>query len=188
MRAMLASFAAVSALAISAPVSAEELTITLTGEVTPICGVTNDETNAAPGPIPINFGMLSDTPVGQQTDRITSRLLITCNSPDGGSVTINSENGGKLFLDGVGGEAREVGYTISSVGGFGLFFPETDLGADVVRTFPGAAQFIQGQRLTLFFKANGVAVNNDANANEADRTTVFAGNYTDVVTVSVTAN
>jgi spore coat protein U-like protein len=45
-----------------------------------------------------------------------------------------------------------------------------------------------GQSMTLNFTTNGVLESNVGSVNEGERTTVFAGNYTDTVTVSVTAN
>ena len=47
-------------------------------------------------------------------------------------------------------------------------------------------QFLNGQTGSVAFRVNGVRATN-ANANGAAHTTVFAGQYSDVVTITVTA-
>lgn len=177
---ILVAFAAI----LAAPASAQDVTMSLTGEVEAICGVFDDESS----PVEIDFGMLSDVELGQQTPAITNSVTLICNDPDGGTLTIQSENGGKLWREGTsGGEANEIGYTVSTAGSSGLAIQPTDLTSPVTTTFLGSPDLINGQPMSISFRANGVS--RDAPAGNGGRTTtVYAGAYNDIVRVSVTAN
>ena len=180
------SAAAIAMAAVSAPAAAQSgptVEHALTGEVGSICGAFDFQSS----PVLIDFGILSDVPVGQFTPEQANGVTIVCNSPNGGTVNITSLNGGNLFLDGTGGNGREVGYQVRGTGGT-LNFGTTTLASDVNLNFNGAPAMVAGQSITLRFAAEGVLEENVSAVNEADRTTVFAGTYTDTVTVSVTAN
>ncbi|MEE4213076.1 MAG: hypothetical protein V2I43_27840 [Parvularcula sp.] len=165
--------------------SAGSVDMALQGEVTQVCGAFDFQSS----PVLIDFGTLSDVEVGSQTPEIANNVTIVCNDPDGGIVNITSANSGVLERVGsAGGEGNEVGYTVRATGGSGLAFGASDLSNDVEVSFSGAPAFINGQSMTLRFAANGVRITDDTNANDATRTSVYAGTYTDLVTVSVTAN
>lgn len=169
---------------VSAPAFAQEVTMTLTGEVEGVCGVFDEDSS----PVEIDFGLLSDIEVGQQTPEVTNGITLICNDPDGGIFTIASENGGNLWREGTsGGFGNEVGYTVAATGSNGIDVQPTDLASPVSRNFLGSPDLVNGQPITISFRANGVS--RDAPAgNDAPSTTVFAGVYSDIVRVSVTAN
>lgn len=186
MKKTIALVASAAAVAFAAPVAAQSgptVDHLLTGEVADICGAYDFQNS----PVLIDFGTLSDVDVGSQTPEIANGVTIVCNGANGGTVNITSANGGALFLDGTGGANREVGYTVRATGGSGLAFNATALTSDVNLPFGASGAFLNGQSMTLRFAANGVAQDSPA-GNEAPSTTVFAGTYTDTVTVSVTAN
>jgi hypothetical protein len=166
------------------PALAQDVTINLTGEVEGVCGVQDD----AGGPVLIDFGMLSAVAVGQQTPEVTHDLSIICNDPDGGTLTVESVNGGNLQREGSsGGEGNEVGYSVSASGTAAIDFAPTDLSDPVSRNFLGSADLLTSRGVTLRFRANGVSAPSPA-GNGGTTTTVYAGVYRDIVKVSVTAN
>jgi len=176
---------ALAAAVISTPAAAQEVVMSLTGEVDQICGAFDFQEQ----PVLIDFGTLSNVPVGSQTPEQVNNVSIVCNDAAGGTVTVTSANNGLLFRDGTsGGSGNQVGYTVRATGGNGLAFDATTLTTPVSRPFNGSTAFIAGSGLTLRFAANGVLEENVGSVNGADRTTVFAGTYTDTVTVAVTAN
>ncbi|MEM1131858.1 MAG: hypothetical protein AAGH53_02875 [Pseudomonadota bacterium] len=182
------SAAAIAMAAVSAPAAAQSgptVDHELRGEVESICGAFDFQDS----PVLIDFGILSDVPVGQRTPEIVNGVTIVCNGLGGGTVNITSQNQGFMFLTGTsGGAAQQVGYVVRATGGSGLAFGETNLASPVARPFNGSSAFVNGQSMTLRFAADGVLDENAGAANQADRTTVFAGIYTDIVTVDVTAN
>lgn len=180
---LLCFFAALAAIPVT-PAFAQDVTITLAGEVAPVCGL-RDDTGA---PVAIDFGLLSDIDVGQQSPEVTHELAVICNDPDGGTLTIESENDGNLRRGGsAGGEGNDIGYTIAATGDPGLAVSPTGLATRVNRTFLSSPDFFDGKPITLSFRANGVRRDSPA-GNGGSTTTVFAGIYRDVVRVSVTAN
>lgn len=168
----------------TAPALSQDVTINLMGEVEGVCRVQDD----AGAPVLIDFGMLSDIAVGQQTPEITHDLSIICNDPDGGTLTVESVNGGNLQREGSsGGEGNAVGYSVSASGSAAIDFAPTDLADPVRRNFLGSADLLASRTVTLRFRANGVSAPSPA-GNGGTITTVYAGVYSDIVKVSVTAN
>lgn len=184
--ALLAAGAAAMAFTTSAQAqSSGTVDMLLQGEVAEVCGAFDFQSS----PVLIDFGTLSDVEVGAQTPEIANGVTIVCNDANGGTVNITSATGGTLKRAGTsGGSGNEIGYTVRATGGSGLAFGATDLSSDVDLTFSGSTAFLNGQSMTLRFAADGVRITNDSEANEATRTSVFAGTYQDTVTVSVTAN
>lgn len=186
MKKNIALIATAAAFAFAAPAAAQSgptVEHLLQGEVAVICGAYDFQNS----PVLIDFGTLSDVDVGSLTPEVVNGVTIVCNDPDGGTVNITSQNGGSMFLEGTGGANREVGYVVRATGGSGLAFAQTPLTSDVNLPFNASGAFLNGQSMTLRFAANGVAQDAPA-GNDAPSTTVFAGTYTDTVTVSVTAN
>jgi spore coat protein U-like protein len=195
MKKTLALIASTTAVAFAAPVSAQStgnqnpIVHELEGEVAGICTLADFQAS----PIQIDFGMLSDVDVGQQTNPAdVNGMTVICNDPDGGTLSITSQNQGILKREGSNGGAQNtVGYTVVLSGGSGLGDPTgtvRTLGNPVQKTFAASSAFLNGQSFSLSFRANGVRETGVANANQGTRTTVFAGIYTDTVTVAVTAN
>lgn len=157
----------------------------LKANVAEICGAV-DYLN----PVDVDFGELS-TVLTSATVEKSNGLTIVCNDAAGGKVTIASANAGKLLRNGaLTGNGNEIGYTVSSTGGSGLSpLPGgTSLATPKEITFNGSTAFVAGQSMTLKFAVNGVLQANVSNINDGERTTVYAGAYSDIVTVSVTSN
>jgi spore coat protein U-like protein len=119
--------------------SAENLNYSLGAQINPVCGAF-----ATGGPaIEVDFGSLANVPTDQTVQARAGSVTYRCNSLNGYSRTISSQNGGFLTLEGnpTTDDARRIPFTMRQTG------------------------------------ANGMPT-----------TTVFAGNYRDTVTVTVTAN
>jgi hypothetical protein len=169
----------------STPAMADNtLTYNLDADVGSICGVWNYQGDT----IAVPFGDLALTPDTTQVVKSAGSASYRCNSPAGFDRTIHSANGGKMVRTGSGGGAgNEIAYQMSHGGGSGLAFAYQSLSTDRTDTYAGSTAFLAGQTGSVNFQTNGVW-NQNAGANNAPGTTVFAGNYQDVVTISVTAN
>lgn len=172
--------AAVAAATFTTPALADNtLTYNLDADVGSICGVWKFD-----GPtVQVNFGELATTSaeVVQGAGSATYR----CNNPGGFTRTVSSANSGKLVRDGTTGDAlNSIAYTFQHGGGSGLGTAATQLTAPITTTHAGSGAFLAGQTGSVTFRVNGVQAS--AGGNNAPGTTVFAGNYTDVVTISVT--
>jgi hypothetical protein len=160
------------------------LTYNLDADVGSICGVWNYQGDT----IAVPFGDLATVPDTTQVVKSAGSASYRCNSATGFTRTIHSANGGKLVRDtSSGGAGNEIAYEMSHGGGSGLGFAYQSLSSDRTDTYAGSLAFLSGQSGSVNFRTNGV-YNTNAGANQAPGTTVFAGNYTDVVTISVTAN
>lgn len=192
---IIASIAGLAALAIAGAASAQtapaafgtNLTINLSGQVETRC---NARLNAGSGTTQaIDFGQLAQTlETAQVTPGGQGSVTYICNDPDGFTRTVTSASGGWLVLDGNNAnatdQARRIRYTMQHGGGSGLDFAERQLTAPVTSQFNGSTAFLSGQTGGLTLRANGVAYTN-TDGNQVTR--VFAGNYTDVVTIAVAA-
>jgi hypothetical protein len=176
--------AAALALASTPAFADNTLTYNLNADVGSICGVWNYQGDT----IAVPFGDLALTPDTTQVVKSAGSASYRCNSPAGFDRTIHSANGGKLVrVSSSGGAGNEIPYEMSHGGGSGLSFAYQGLSSDRTDTFGGSLAFLAGQTGSVNFRTNGVW-NQNAGANNAPGTTVFAGNYQDVVTISVTAN
>lgn len=156
----------------------------LKANVAEICGAV-DFLN----PVDVDFGELSTIATTATVER-ANNLTIVCNDAAGGTVKITSTNAGKLLRNGtLTGSSNEIAYTVGATGGSGLAFPAgTSLATPKDLPFAGSSAFVAGQSMTLRFTLNGVLQANVPGINDGERTTVFAGAYSDTVNVSVTSN
>ena len=182
-RNLMAAIAAATLLAI--PASANTLTYNLSASVGSACGVYN----AAGTTIPVAFGDLSTTLTTTTLNVGAGSASYRCNSTAGFTRQITSANAGKLVRTGSTGDANNsIAFTMAHGGGSGLGFAATSLATALSTPFTASAAFLTGQTGGVSFQINGVATPDNSGINGAPGTTVFAGDYTDVVTIAVTAN
>lgn len=160
------------------PASAQSLTYNLNAQVAPTCGVFN----ASGSTIPVDFGQLATVPSSSTVDVAAGEATYRCNSANGFTRTITSQNNGFLTLDGQAttDNARRIRFNMAHTGNSGIAFTAQQLTTPVSATFSGSAAFLAGETGNVSFQAFG--------AQGATGTTVFAGNYRDTVTITVTAN
>lgn len=170
---------------VSTPALADNtLTYNLDADVGSICGVFNYQGNT----VAVPFGDLATVADTAQVVVPAGSASYRCNSAAGFTRTISSANQGKLVRAGSNGDANNsIGFEMTHGGGNGLGFAYQSLASSKVQSFGGSPAFLSGQTGGVTFRVNGV-YNVNANANNAPGTTVFAGEYTDTVTISVTAN
>ncbi len=161
------------------------LTYSLDADVGSICGVFRHNGTAYVTNVPVNFGELATTsanvPVG------AGSATYRCNNPNGFTRTISSANSGVLRRDGsAGGAANEIEFRMSHGGGSGLGFATQTLATPKVTNLSGSTAFLAGQTGSVNFEVTGVQAS--LGGNQAPGTTVFAGNYTDTVTIAITGN
>lgn len=175
-----AGFAALAA----APVSAQTLTYNLNAQAAPSCGVYN----SAGATIPVNFGQLATVAPSNTVDVAAGEATYRCNSADGFTRTITSQNNGYLTLDGTATteSARRIRFNMVHSGTSGLAFSAQQLTSPLSNSFGGSTAFLAGQTGNVSFQAFGVQ--GDVGGNGSPGTTVYAGNYSDTVTITVTAN
>lgn len=180
----IALFAAGLAAVAAVPASAQSLTYNLNAQVAPSCGVYN----ASGSTIPVNFGELAAIASSATVDVAAGEATYRCNSANGFSRTITSQNGGFLTLDGAPTTeaARRIRFNMAHTGNSGLAFAAQQLTSAVSGTFAGSTAFLAGETGNVSFQAFGVQ--GAAGGNGAPGTTVYAGNYRDTVTITVTAN
>lgn len=156
------------------------LTFNLNATVPTVCGISRDGASA----VSLNFNTLAQIPAGQRLSDASSTMTevtYRCNAPNGFTRTVTSTNGGKLVRQGTsGGEGNEIPYNASQTGqDWGtLSSPRTE-------SFAGSRTLLAGERVNIQFEPFGVQGNA---AGGVSGTTVFAGNYSDTVTVTVVAN
>jgi spore coat protein U-like protein len=174
-----AGIAAVAAV----PTSAQTLTYNLNAQVAPTCGVYN----AAGATIPVDFGQLAAVPTSTTVDVAAGEATYRCNSVNGFTRTITSQNNGFLTLDGATttDNARRIRFNMAHTGNSGLSFSAQQLSSPVNNTFGGSTAFLAGETGNVSFQAFGVQ--GAAGGNGSPGTTVYAGNYRDTVTITVTA-
>lgn len=105
-------------------------------------------------------------------------ITYACNAANGFTRTISSANNGNLRRNGnLTGAGNEVAYTIQHGGGSGLAIAAgTSLASPITTSLGGSTAFITGQ--TGSFNATL----------PASLPPLFAGSYSDVITVAVTPN
>ncbi len=156
----------------------------LNAEVASVCGVAFADGFTV---TTVDFGTLSDIDTSTEIEvDPQGSIAFICNDPDGLTRTFESANAGFLFRDGTsGGPGNQIPYTVSSSGGFGI--PQTQLTSPATQSFGGSTAFANGQNTNPVFFVNGVK-SPGTGPQGADQITVFAGDYSDTVTISVTAN
>ena len=160
----------------------DSLTYNLGADVSTVCGAYKYD-----GPVvAVDFSDLSAVDTGTTVDVGAGSATYRCNAPGGFTRTISSQNNGYLFRSGTaGGSNNQIAYTMQHGGGSGLGFASTGLTSALVQNFSGSGAFLAGQTGSVTFHINGVS---SVGGNNSPGTTVFAGDYADVVTIAVTAN
>ena len=179
---------AAAAAALSAmPASAQTLTYGLTAQVASVCGVYRSSGQT----VAVDFGQLAATPAGVALPEVgAGSASYRCNSATGFTRTISSANSGFLVRNGVAttDPLNRIPFNIRHGGGSGLGFAAQQLTGPINTSFGGSGAFLAGQTGSVLFTTFGVDAGPSANNNNAPGTTVFAGNYQDTVTITVTAN
>jgi hypothetical protein len=170
---------------LSTPAFADNtLTYNLDADVGSICGVWNYQGDT----ISVPFGDLALVDSATAVEKSAGSASYRCNDAAGFKRTISSQNNGKMIRTGSTGDAaNSISYEMSHGGGSGIGFAYLQLTSPKVDSFSGSTAFLAGQTGSVKFRANGVH-NVSSGNNNAPGTTVFAGDYTDVVTIAVTAN
>ena len=178
------AIAAMAATMFAAPALADNsITYSLDGDVGSICGVYRHNGTAFVTNVPVNFNELSATSANVAASG--GSATYRCNSAAGFTRNISSANNGVLRRDGsAGGALNEIAYRMSHGGGSGLSFTAQQLTASKITNLGGSPAFLAGQTGSVNFEVTGVQA--PAGGNQAPGTTVYAGNYTDTVTIAVT--
>jgi spore coat protein U-like protein len=174
------SAVAVAALSASAAMAQNQsVEYNLSADVEEICTV-ND--TAGRTSIDVDFGTLSNVSTSDTVTIGAGGLTYRCNAPGGFQRRIESDNDGFMVRAGTsGGGANQIAFEMQHGGGSGLGTGGfISLNSPVVTNLGGSTAFLSGQTGSVNFRANGVQ--------SGGGTTVFAGDYADTVTVSVTAN
>jgi spore coat protein U-like protein len=177
-----AAMAMTSGAALAQDTTPAQLAFNLNAQVSSVCGVYN----ASGTEIDVDFGELSNTATSAKVEQSAGSASYACNAPDGFTRTISSANGGYLFRDGTsGGANNQIAYEMRHGGGSGLSMDWTQL-TSAVNSDHGGSSFLTGQTGGVNFRVDGVRV--DTGSNGAPSTNVFAGSYSDVVTITLTAS
>lgn len=176
--------AAIAFATIATPAMANDnLTYNLDADVGSVCGAYNS--NGATITVP--FGDLAGIPAANQVTVGAGSATYRCNSAAGFTRTISSLHDGKLVRTGGNGDGNNsIAFEMSHGGGSGLGFAFQSLATAKVTNLGGSAAFLAGQTGGVTFRVNGVQA--AVGGNNAPGTTVFAGDYTDVVTIAINAN
>lgn len=165
-----------------APTFGDSLTVNLAADVAARCDA---RLNGGDGTVlNIDFETLSSTATTAQVTKPGASITYICNDADGFTRTFTSANGGFLTLGGTPttDAARRIRWTLQHGGG-PINFAETQLTAPLARTH-GA--FLEGVTGSLTFRADGVSkLDNSGSGTQV--TTVFAGDYSDVMTIAIAA-
>lgn len=182
--AVMAVFGASSAFAQAVPAFGDNLTVSLSADVAAVCGA---QLNAGDGlNLDIDFGDLTSVASTAQVQVGGGSITYVCNVPAGFQRSFSSDNGGFLYRDGTaGGSSNQIPWTLQHGGGSGLGFAEIQLTSARNDSRGGSAAFTAGQTGGLTFRANGVQV---TGASGILTTNVFAGDYSDVMRITITPN
>ncbi len=167
------------------PAVANNIGYNISAQVSPVCGAYYSN-----GPtVDIDFGDLSAIPTNQSIRRRAGSVTYRCNSTVGFTRTIASQNGGFMTLNGdpTTDNARRIRFTMRQTGAHR--FVARQLSSPLVtfhRVGRNSAANLRGNGGNVFFNAFGVAGNSGGNG--LTTSTVFAGNYQDTVTITITAN
>lgn len=166
----------------AAQTASGQLSYDLSAEVGSVCGAYNSSGTE----IDVDFGELSNTATTSTVEESAGSASYACNSPNGFTRTFSSANGGYLFRSGTnGGNQNQIAYEMKHGGGSGLSMDWTQLSSAASSDLSGSG-FLTGQTGGVDFRVYGVRSTN-SDANGASHTTVFAGDYSDVVTITLTA-
>ncbi len=172
------------------------------------CGVFSLINNSDSSAGNFSFGTLSDVVTGNTRSAVLSgnattdvgggiildvndgtslALTYACNEPSGFSRVISSANNGKLQrLGGPLTEENQIRYTVTHTGTEGIEFSSRELTAPIETELTG--NFLVGVPGNISFAADGVLIEQGEVLGSISQTSVFAGVYTDTVTISITSN
>lgn len=164
---------------------AQGSTYALNAQVGQACGAYNAEGDT----VSLDFGALANTPPDQFVWRAAGDITYRCNVLAGFTRTVTSQNGGFLTLGGqpTTQNARRILFTMQHWGADG--FNYTQLITPRVSTHrdtAGNPRFLRGEDARVWFRAYGVQ--GTASGGAPAGTRVFAGDYRDTVTLTITAN
>jgi spore coat protein U-like protein len=164
---------------------AQTLTYALDAEVGQVCGAYNAEGQM----VAVDFGALANTPPDEFVWRAAGDITYRCNVLAGFTRTVASQNGGFLTLDGqpTGDSARRILFTMQHWGADGFNYSQlTAPRVSTLRDTAGNPRFLNGETARVWFRAYGVQ--GTATGGAPAGTRVFAGDYRDTVTLTITAN
>lgn len=164
---------------------AQTVTYNVNAQVQQICGAYNTEGQV----VPVDFGALANTLPANFVQRDAGDITYRCNVAAGFTRTVASQNRGFLTL---GGQAttsttRRIRFTMLQQGANGFGYVQlTAPRVNSLRDAAGSPLYLRGQTAIIRFRAYGVR--GAATTVGPVGTTVFAGNYRDTVTLTITAN
>ncbi|MCU0948883.1 MAG: hypothetical protein MUF47_11635 [Porphyrobacter sp.] len=169
----------------SSAAMAQSSTYALNAQVQQVCGAYNAEGQT----VTVDFGALANTPPNEFVWRAAGDITYRCNVLAGFTRTITSQNSGFMTLGGqpTSEPARRILFTMQHWGADG--FNYTQLTAPRVSTHrdtAGNPRFLIGENARVWFRAYGVQ--GTATGGAPTGTRVFAGDYRDTVTLTITAN
>lgn len=164
---------------------AQTVSYNVNAQVRQICGAHNTEGQV----VAVDFGALASTPPDQFVWRPAGDVTYRCNVLAGFTRTVTSQNGGWLTLGGqpTGDAARRILFTMQHWGADGFNYTQlTAPRVSALRDTANNPRFLDGETARVWFRAYGVR--GPATAAGPSGSTVFAGNYRDTVTMTITAN
>lgn len=186
------AFASVAAIALAGTASAEfiqapsggsaDLDVQINGEVEEICGIT-----AASSSLLIEFDDLADT---DGSLKYPFEFGVVCNSAGGATLSATSANNGYLLRNGTEtGPGNEIFYKLNVDRStdslpYTTGTPPKALTSPQTYTIPGSTALREGAEVGGQFELNGVK---GPDFQGAPTTTVYAGVYSDTVTISLSA-
>lgn len=176
---------AASALSASGAAMAQSSAYALGAQVQQVCGAYN----AGGQTVAVDFGALATIPPDQFVWRPAGDITYRCNVLAGFTRTVASQNGGFLTLGGqpTSDNARRVLFTMQHWGADGFNYAQlTAPRVSTHRDTAGNPRFLNGENARVWFRAYGVQ--GTAGGGAPAGTRVFAGDYRDTVTLTITAN
>lgn len=181
-----------AAVMVAAPALAQEkpspagagLTYALDADVGVVCGVYN--TGGATVAIP--FGDLALRTATQRTS-VDAKVVYRCNTVGGFTRTVTSANNGNLVRQGEATSgSNRIAYRFGEISSDrSIVTNNATLTTSITSEHAGSQAFLTGVESVQNFNVPGVLNTRGGYADGAPGTTVFAGDYTDTVTVSITA-
>lgn len=160
------ALAGAAVLALSAAAQANDIVFDIQGDVPLVCeGINN------------SIAAVETVDLTTTADQTLGSITYKCNAAGGFQRTISSANAGLLIRAGSSGdEFNSVAYDLAHGGGSSLNFAPTQLITPVTTNLSGSSAFVNGQTGSVKFSLPSLPGS------------VFAGTYSDTVTVNVTAN
>lgn len=168
--------------------SGNTLTFNLDADVGVVCGIYSTTGTS----VPVALGDLANL-TSTESASFSSEAVYRCNSAAGFTRTVTSANNGTLARAGndvTSANAISYRYSQTPTGlspDRNLIDRSQPLSRAVTATHAGSQAFLTGAVAMIGFEVSGVYNRRGGFANGAPGTTVFAGDYTDTVTISVNA-